>query len=27
VAEQQIAVLRGWTAKDVYLHMEHFSWA
>jgi hypothetical protein len=27
VADQQIAVLRGGTAKDVYLHMEHFSWA
>jgi NAD(P)H-flavin reductase len=27
VAEQQIAVLRNGTAKDVYLHMEHFSWA
>jgi ferredoxin-NADP reductase len=27
VANQQIAVLRGGTANDVYLHMEHFSWA
>jgi hypothetical protein len=27
VAEQQIAVLRGGIATDVYLHMEHFSWA
>jgi hypothetical protein len=27
VADQQIAVLKNGTAKDVYLHMEHFSWA
>jgi hypothetical protein len=27
VADQQIVVLRDGTAKDVYLHMEHFSWA
>jgi len=27
VAAQQLAVLRDGTANDVYLHMEHFSWA
>lgn len=27
VAAQQVAVVRGGTANDFYLHMEHFSWA
>jgi len=27
VAAQQLAVLKGGTTNEVYLHMEHFSWA